>query len=160
MRLKKQNGVTFIEVMIAVVLIGILAGLALASFTGFSEKVKLRNQSRDIMSNLRLARSLAVAAKEQYGIFFDTGNQRFVLFKDKVNPSSYTYEAGDSAIYTQNLESVNFGACSFPNNTVCFKPSGSANAGGQVGLYSCSGASDLMSIDLLASTGRVRLQSQ
>ncbi len=154
---KNQSGFTIIELMIVVVLIGIFASLTLANLSSHSDKLKLKSQARDVLSNLRLARSLAVSNRAPHGVFFDSNNRRFILFQDKVNLTDNTYDVGDSLIYSEDLKTVvGYDACSFPNNTVVFKADGSASSSGSIGLSSLTTEWSLL-VDVLASTGRVRL---
>lgn len=154
---RNQSGFTMIELMIVVVLITILAGLAIVDLSSHSGRLKLRSQAHDILSNLRLARSMAVANKTPHGVFFDADGRKFIVFQDRVNLANHTFDVGDSLIYTQDLENtVDYDVCSFPNNTVVFKADGSASSSGSVGLLSLA-TDGSFTVDVLASTGRVRL---
>jgi prepilin-type N-terminal cleavage/methylation domain-containing protein len=152
----KQKGVTFIELMIAVVIIGIVAAMTIGQFDRFIQRQRLKAEGRDLISNLRLARSYAVARNDQFGIYFDVNNRQYVLFKDLENLSSYTYDSGDSVIKTKPLSDIFSFSLSFPNNVVVYLPNGSASSSGQV--YLCNTQiSKYLTADVLGSTGRVRL---
>ena len=154
---KSQSGFTIIELMIVVVMIGIFVGLAVADLSGHSDRLKLKSQARDILSYLRLARSLAVSNRTPHGVFFDENDRKFILFQDKVDLSDNTYDVGDSLIYSEDLKTVvGYGTCSFPNNAVVFQADGSASSSGSIGLSSLTTDWSLV-VDVLASTGRVRL---
>jgi len=157
MRYKNQRGFTLIELVVVAALMTVLVGLAVADLSKHSEGMKLRSHARNILSNLRLARAKAIATRVPYGVFFDSAGRKFVLFEDRVNLTSYTFDVGDSLVYSEDLEStVDYSGCTFPNNTVIFKPDGSASSSGAVDLYSNT-THETFSIDVLASTGRVRL---
>jgi Tfp pilus assembly protein FimT len=160
--MKNNNkGITMLEVMIIAVIIGITATLAMPQFEQGMEKLKLKNAGRDIISSLRLARSDAVLQRSQFGVYFDLNSNQYVLFKDKTNPGNFTYDAGsDSDMVTGTLpHNVDFGSISFPNFVVIFKPDGSASNSGTIGLYSSAGAYGSFTVDVLSSTGRVKLIS-
>jgi len=154
---KKQKGFTFIEMMIVVVIVGVMATLAVGRFDRFILNQKLKSEGRDLLSALRLARSYAVARKAQYGIYFDLNNQQYILFKDVVNPSSYTYDYGDSVLKTEPIANMfSFNNCTFPNTAVVYLSNGSASSSGTVDIYNVE-LSKYIRTDVLASTGRVRL---
>ena len=154
---KNQKGFTFIEMMIVVVIIGLLATLAAGTFDRFFRQQKLRAAGRELLSDLRLARSYAVARRAQYGIYFDQNARQYVLFKDVINPGNYTYDSGDSVVKTTSLPSIfALNNCTFPNTAVVYLSTGSASSSGTVDIYN-SELAKYMRADVLASTGRVRL---
>lgn len=154
---KKQTGFTFIEMMIVVVVIGVMATLAVGQFDRFFRQQRLKAAGKDLLSDLRLARSYAVSRRAQYGIYFDQNAKQYVLFKDVVNPSNYTYDVGDSVVKTVSLSSIfSLNNCTFPNTAVIYLSTGSASSSGTVDIYN-SELAKYMRADVLASTGRVRL---
>jgi prepilin-type N-terminal cleavage/methylation domain-containing protein len=155
---KNSKGFTVIELMIVAVAIGIFSAIAIPRFGKVMTKLKLKSAARDVTSTLRLARSNAVSQKRPFGVYFDINSQKYILFKDKVNLGSYTYETGDSAIQTVTLpENISFGYASFNNSTVVFHPNGSASSSGMVDVWSYD-VYDYLYVDVLASTGRVKLE--
>jgi Tfp pilus assembly protein FimT len=162
MEIKNNNkGITLLEVMIITVIIGITSTLAIPRFGQVMDKLRLKTEARDIISSLRLARSNAVSQRSQFGVYFDLNSRQYVLFKDLTNLGSFTYDAGaDSDMVTKTLPGrVNFGYSSFPNFTVIFKPDGSASSSGLVELCSYEDYYGSFTIDVLGSTGRVKLIS-
>jgi len=157
-----QKGLTILELTIVAVVVGIISMLAIPQFGKVMERLKLKTAGRDVVSALRLARSSAVSQKDQFGVYFDLNASQYVLFHDLANPSSFTYDLGsDSVIVTKTLpQTVHLGYISFPSFAVIFKPNGSAANSGHVGLYSYGeGYGGYMTVDVLGSTGRVKLIS-
>ena len=159
-----RRGITVLELTIVTVVIGVIAALAIPQFDKVMERLKLKTAGRDVLSSMRLARSAAVSQKDQFGVYFDYYQNEYVLFHDVANPSSFTYDYGsDSVILTNTMpKRVNLGYDTFPNSVVVFRPNGSAASSGQVMLYSYSEGDEylnLMAVDVLASTGRVKLLS-
>jgi type IV fimbrial biogenesis protein FimT len=56
----QQNGVTLIELIIAVVIVGIVTALALPSYSNWIQNTRLRNGAESILNGLQLARAEAV----------------------------------------------------------------------------------------------------
>ena len=97
-RFRSNCGITLIEMMITVVIIGVVTGMAVPRFQAAWEKLRIRGADRDAVSTLRLARSMAITGKDPYGVYFDGNALTITLFKDIVNPSSSVFESGDSVI--------------------------------------------------------------
>jgi type II secretory pathway pseudopilin PulG len=162
MKIRGNNkGITILEMVIMAVVVGISATLAVPRFGQVMEKLRFKTAGRDIVSSLRLARSSAVSQRSQFGVYFNMNSGQYIVFMDKANPGSFTYDAGaDSDVVTKTLPArVNYGYASFPNFAVVFRPNGSASSSGAVYLYSCEDYGNPLSIDVLASTGRVKLIS-
>jgi len=157
---KNSKGITLLELVIVVVVLGVVAAMAAPQFGGVMPRLKFKNKSRDIVSDLRLARSDAIAQRGQFGLYFDYSQNGYIVFKDQINPSLFTYDIGDSVIKTVSLgQDVSLYYSTFSNNTIVFKPDGSANSSGNVTISKDEGG-ELADIDVLASTGRVRLTFQ
>jgi len=159
---RNNKGFTILEMMIVAVVIGITATLTLPGFGKVMDRLKLKTAGRDVVSSMRLARSAAVSQKDQFGVYFDYSSGNYVIFKDIKNPSSFTYDLGsDSVVLIKNLPgNVHLGYASFPGSAIIFKPNGSAYTSGQVYLNSYGQYVGYVTVDVLGSTGRVKLISQ
>jgi Tfp pilus assembly protein FimT len=165
MRMRHNTkGITVLELTIVTVVIAVIAALTIPQFGKVMERLKLKTAGRDVLSSMRLARSAAVSQRDQFGVYFDYTEGQYILFHDVANPSSFTYDAGsDSVILTNTMpKRVNLAYDTFPNSTVVFRPNGSAANSGHVLLYSYTEGDEylsMMAVDVLASTGRVKLLS-
>lgn len=149
-----------IEMMVAIVILGVMAAMAGPSFSSWIPKMKLKAEAREKLNYLRQARSRAIAENNQYGIYFDTGNNDIIFFKDATNPQLSIYEAGADSIIGTPIESesnVVFANCTLTNNAVIFYPNGSASTSGQIELHDIESTCE-HTISVLASTGRVKLE--
>ncbi len=126
-KLKSQKGLTLIELMTTVVLIGIVAAMAVPRFEGGFERLNFRSANRDIVSTMKLARSKAISNKAQYGVYFDHANTSIVLYKDVINPDLFEFNDGDEIVradtLTRDMEYLN---TNLDNSTIIFMPNGSA----------------------------------
>ncbi|HWR84190.1 MAG TPA: GspH/FimT family pseudopilin [Candidatus Deferrimicrobium sp.] len=163
LRFCSQRGVTFVELMITVVIIGIVSAMAAPRFQRIWERVKVRASDREMVSTLRLARSKAITDKEQYGVYFDQANRSVTLFKDLANPSAMTFEGGDSVIRVDTLPTeFTYMGTDMINNVLVFLPNGSAGFTGGGNVFSLAVTPQMVAIiihNVLASTGRVHSYS-
>ncbi len=168
-RIIDSRGISMMEMMIAVVIVGLMAAIALPTLDGAIRKMKFKNAGREILSSFRLARSSAITLQEPYGVYFDTETGKIMVFADRTNLSAATFEPPqDSVIMVDSLllagsDGAEVGGMlytGFPNQTVVFYPDGRASATGDVYLhtYSDDGMYNSLSIYVTAATGRARLE--
>jgi len=156
-RRRLERGFTLMEMMIVVVVIGLISAMAVPSFLSYMPKLKVKTTARDIVSQLRLARSKSVSERRPYGVQFDVAKNCYTVFADTDNPAGMTFTVADSTIQVDTLEAdVSLNSCTYANNCVIFNSTGAASTSGEIKVVTSDG-SILMSINTLASTGRVRL---
>jgi prepilin-type N-terminal cleavage/methylation domain-containing protein len=155
----RSRGFTLIEMAIVCVLIGILAAMAVPMFTRTIPRIRTKAEARNILNTIRTARSRAIAENSQYGVYFDTNARSYILFKDTVNPSSMTYEGGDSTVgLVNNIDpNVVYNGINFTGNVIVMLPTGAASQSGNLGINS-SGGDSPFTISVLAATGKTKLQ--
>ena len=158
---KKLNkkGVTLIELLIVVVLIGIIAALAVPNFDKAITKIRHKSTSRDMLRQMRLARSYAISKAGRYGVYVNTSSKYYIFFRNMSNDTSYdagTDSVRDSTTLRANLS---FGSCSgFTNCTAVFKGDGSALESGYVDAINDNN-SDTTRLNITAAVGRVYLST-
>lgn len=158
-----RKGLTLLELLTSVIIIGIVAAMAVPNFQEAIRWMNFRNGTRDIVAKLRLARSNAITSKRPYGVYFDCDAKVVKIFLDTVSVADYRYDNGDSIVEVDTLP-VEFSTLttsgSFTNYSVVYKPNGSASASGQIvaSAYN-SGCHFEGYISVLASTGRTKTDS-
>jgi prepilin-type N-terminal cleavage/methylation domain-containing protein len=158
--LSSPKGITIIELMVVVVLIGIIAAMAVPKFTQTLNRLRFRTEARNIVSTLRLARSHAVTDKQPYGVHFDNDKRIVTMFLDTENPTLHQFETADSIISVDTLPSefvylnTDYGIPS-----VVYSPNGSASNSGNVYFMTFDSDDNINvgSINILASTGRTKM---
>jgi prepilin-type N-terminal cleavage/methylation domain-containing protein len=153
-------GFTLVELMITVVIIGIVAGMAVPRFGKLVDRLKMRGGVRHLTSELRLARSMAIADKDQYGLQFNNANKTITLFRDRVLPATYNLDGGDSVIHVDTLPPEFIWVWTdCANQVLAFKANGSAGFSGGGNIWTMGLTHDAVCIswnNVLASTGRVQ----
>lgn len=154
---RRPAGFTLMEMVIVVVVIGVLAGMAVPGFLSYIPKMRVKSQARDIVSQLRLARAQAITERKPYGVAIVLDKQCSVFFAD-LDGDPDSFDPGADSTIKENVspKSVKMTSCSLNNGCVTFNSTGSASSSGDVQLVSSDGEV-IMSINILASTGRVRL---
>lgn len=129
--IKKQNGVTFIELIIVLSIFSIVAGITLFNFTGFSTSISVENLAHDIALGLNESQKLAIYGKNTqgiipaYGLHFERGQistldsaKQFVSFSDSNAGSTSIVYTGDFAY--DNSASIT-SACDGKGTDECLK---------------------------------------
>lgn len=151
-----NRGVTIMELMVAVVIAGILSAMAIPRFSLEVERINFKSASRDLLSNLREARSLAITQRESHGVYFNPSNGEYTLFWDRVTSVPPAFDDGDSVLSVDTIPG-NYGTIgsSFMNSVVVFQDNGSASESGMIYCVAMNdgGSTNLALFDLLASTG-------
>lgn len=159
---KSERGITLIELVSIVVIIGIVAAMAVPRFSTAISRLKFRTSARDIVSKMRLARSNAVTHKQPFGVYFDNDVRSLTLFLDSNNPAANTFEAADSVLSVDTLPTdFVYVGTDFGVTTVIYNSNGSATQTGHVYFmsYDESDGINIGTIDVLSSTGRTKIAS-
>ncbi len=155
----RHRGFTLIELMVVIALIGVAAALAAPMFARTVPRLKSRAEARNILNMVRLARSRAISENTGYGVYFDRTASRYILFKNKTNPSAATYESTDSTVAGPVVMDPNvvYSSVVFANDCLVMLPTGAASQSGSVSINSTRGDA-AYSISVLAATGKSKLQ--
>lgn len=158
-KLNTVRGITVMELLITVVIIGIVSAMAVPRMQTAYERMGFKGSVRELTSTLRMARSMAISKKGQYGIYFDPTAMTVTLFEDLVNTSTPDFVTGDSVIRIDTLP-PEFSTLSTDvvNNVFVFRSNGSASFAGTGNIISLATTNNMVAIsqtNILASTGRV-----
>lgn len=161
-KFRSQVGITLIEMMSTLVILGIVSSMAVPRFQKAYERMKFRTAGRDLQSTLRVARSTAISDKTPYGIFVNPDLRTVTVFKDSLNQSNYAYDEGDPIFRVDTLPSeFEWLYMDADNSTMIFQPNGSAKFTGGGYIYAMAQTEDvvsLLSYSVLASTGRIKFE--
>jgi type IV fimbrial biogenesis protein FimT len=160
-RFASNRGFTLIELMVTVVAIGIVAAIVTPHFDIAIERAKFKAQNREIISELRTARSEAITKKAAYGLYFDSNSKIITMFADKVNLSSFKFDLGsDSIITSDTLPPIySYLWATFSNLSIVFQPNGSASQSGDIYLMTDDGQyMNFGHLKVLASTGKSSIE--
>ena len=118
----RQAGVTLLELLIVIALMGIVAALVVPMFGGPVSTSELRATARQLAAGLRLARSEAVSERRETFLVVDVAGKRFKIdreAREHALPSKV-----DLKLFTaqNDLVSENVGA-------IRFYPDGGSNGG-------------------------------
>ena len=161
-RLRNQRGITFLELMISVVIIGLVAAMAGPRFTKEMERAAFRASARGAISMIRKARSYSITDKQSYGVNFDISNATVTLFKDKEKTDPPTFTTGDSVISVDSISGDYSYLAVTLTAPLIFNTNGSASETGDIYLinYTYDGSiatTNYAWINVLAATGRTKM---
>ena len=163
--LKSNHGITMLEMMIGVVIIGITASMAVPRFMTAIDRMNFKSANREVISTIREARSLAISTRVPHGVYFDGAGGQMVLFKKDTSTADSTYVDGsDSVLVTEtftgeegvNGEELDYCGSTFFNNVALFYPNGSVSSSGYAWTYRAT--QDMVGVAvfrLLQSTGKL-----
>jgi Tfp pilus assembly protein FimT len=164
-RLKSNSGITIIELMMVIIILGFLAALAVPNLVPMVDMIKLRTAANAVKRQMIIARTRALSDPNVHvGVCIDTRtnpNRSFVFF-DVATGTAYHNDASDPVYMGEyrvpkniwdSIPSVANGGIS--DSVVVFRGDGSAKNGGTVILKNRYGR--IRTISVLASTGRVKM---
>jgi len=160
-KIKSNRGITLIELMIVIVIIGIVTAMAMPKFQNAYDRMKFRSANRDLMSSMKLARSQSIAEKKFVGIYFNVDNNTTTLFeKDTASTTLNMFEETDHILRVDTMPGKSaFIWTDMTNNALIFRPTGQAvfEGGGNIVTLSYNESMlGIYQINILKSTGRVK----
>ncbi len=84
LRSMPRTGFTLIEILVVVLVVSILMGVVIASFSGADREQTLRGYAERLALKIELARDKSLQANREWGVYIDDEGVRFAEF-DEVN---------------------------------------------------------------------------
>lgn len=126
-----RAGVTLIDMLITVMIIGIMAAVAVPKFTSFYQTERLDAAARRVVADLNLVKSWAATTSSAQTVSFVPPSGNYSVAGGLMDPRHPTelYAINlDSAPYYSSISSVNFDGETF----VSFNGAGLPNSGGEI----------------------------
>lgn len=110
-----NRGMTLVELVLVMSLVGILAFVAAPRFNAYQE-IELRAATHQLAADIRYAQSRAIATRVRHGVTFDTANARYSVYRE--NPSTPVTDFLDPGrAMTRSLEGVTLSSASFDGSS-------------------------------------------
>ena len=132
---RKQAGMTLIEMLVVLVILAIAAALAAPNVSRWIESYTVRKASRQLVSDLQLAKLKTISQGVQHRILFDPANKTYTI--QKLNGGVWqqvdiarSLSDVNNPYYAGGVALTN----TFNNNAVTFSTTGTASPAGTVTL--------------------------
>ena len=142
----QQDGKTLMELMMVVAILGMVSGMAVPNFLALYSRAQVRSVTENIASELRLARQLAITARDRVRVQFDLDQRAMAATLEAGAQAPRIYRYRDSGVV---VEEPSAGA------EIVFYPSGRSATASTIRLRSREGQAHTLTVSM---TGRVSIQ--
>jgi prepilin-type N-terminal cleavage/methylation domain-containing protein len=149
-----KKGVTLLELIVVMVIIGIGAVLFTPNIGGWMQSYRLRSATRDIVSTMRTAQMKAVSANLEYRVYFNAAGQYWTERGNQSSGSTNWSTDPYSAATEGAINSLPTGVTKTFNGFIQFNTN-STSSSGSVTLQNSRGT--VRQLTLTPSTGRVTI---
>lgn len=148
--LRLEKGFTLLELILVIAIIAILAAATVPLMGNFNQRTQVDAVARQMVSALRFAqqKSVATESDSQFGVYFDDGNNRFIVFRG----ATYGSFPAEDRIYTYT-DAITV-TQSFPSNEVTFEK----GTGNTVDIGSISIANDVGGLFTVTVSGQGKIE--
>lgn len=141
----KQEGKSLMELIVVVAIIGMVATMALPSYSVLNSRTQVRCTTEEIASELRLARQLAMTSRDRVRIIVDREQQALTTQFVNSATTHHMYHYGGKGIV---IEEPSAGP------EILFHPSGRSASATTIELHSLEGQTQQLTVSIM---GRVSL---
>jgi len=119
--MRNSKGFTLIELMVAMVIMGIIAAIGIPNFLGWVANYNLKAAANELYSSMQFARINAVKQNKEWAVVFDTANGIYYVCSDAVD--------GDWATTGDNIKERTITLSDYASDIVYGMGNATANAG-------------------------------
>ena len=120
---KLTSAYTFIEILVALTIIGLIFGIGYVSFRDFSRRQALSGAARSIKGDLRLAQEQAISGQKPLDLFCNSPNTLSGYYFNRISANNYRLVAACSGgnVITKDVTIASDISISINQNPVVFK---------------------------------------